>query len=266
MFRHQGKKRSAKNNLQIAVVLSFVAGIVNVVGFLFLSRLTTNVTGHFAFFIHDISIAEFWKGTIYLCYILSFLCGSFTSGWLIEDANYHKRQNKYFRPTLLECLTLGCVILFNTLWEHFPHELTTFMLLYAMGLQNSFVTKISNATVRTTHLTGLFTDLGIELSQLFYIRRNNYLQQEKNIKNSIRLRLFIVVFFFLGGFFAGFAFVKLSLGIKTLFFAIAILLAGLYYDDVRFRYLTERRKHRKPHLLMYAILSLFNLWQYFCYE
>lgn len=118
------------------------------------------------------------------------------------------------------------------------------MLLYAMGLQNSFVTKISNATVRTTHLTGLFTDLGIELSQLFYIRRNNYLQQEKNIKNSIRLRLFIVVFFFLGGFFAGFAFVKLSLGIKTLFFAIAILLAGLYYDDVRFRYLTERRKHR----------------------
>ena len=118
------------------------------------------------------------------------------------------------------------------------------MLLYAMGLQNSFVTKISNATVRTTHLTGLFTDLGIELSQLFYIRRNNYLQQEKNIKNSIKLRLFIVVFFFLGGFFAGFSYVELSLGIKTLFFAIIILLAGLYYDDVRFRYLTERRKHR----------------------
>ena len=244
MFRHQGKKRSAKNNLQIAVVLSFVAGIVNVVGFLFLSRLTTNVTGHFAFFIHDMSIAEFWKGTIYLCYIISFLCGSFTSGWLIEDANYHRRQNKYFRPTLLECLVLGLVISYNTLWEQFPHEITTFMLLYAMGLQNSFVTKISNATVRTTHLTGLFTDLGIELSQLFYIRRNNYLQQEKNIKNSIKLRLFIVVFFFLGGFFAGFSYVELSLGIKTLFFAIIILLAGLYYDDVRFRYLTERRKHR----------------------
>ena len=102
MFRHQGKKRSAKNNLQIAVVLSFVAGIVNVVGFLFLSRLTTNVTGHFAFFIHDMSIAEFWKGTIYLCYIISYHCGSFTSGWLIEDANYHRRQNKYFRHTLLE--------------------------------------------------------------------------------------------------------------------------------------------------------------------
>ena len=39
--------------------------------------------------------------------------------------------------------------------------------MFAMGLQNALVTKISNATVRTTHLTGLFTDLGIELSQLF---------------------------------------------------------------------------------------------------
>lgn len=46
-------------------------------------------------------------------------------------------------------------------------NIIAFSLLFAMGLQNALVTKISNATVRTTHLTGLFTDLGIELSQLF---------------------------------------------------------------------------------------------------
>ena len=61
MFRHQGKKRTAKHNLQIAVVLSFVAGMVNVTGFLFVGKLTTNVTGHFAYFIYDVSVAEFWK-------------------------------------------------------------------------------------------------------------------------------------------------------------------------------------------------------------
>lgn len=247
MFRHQGKNRSAKNNLEIAVVLSFVAGMVNVVGFLFLSRLTTNVTGHFAFFIYDMSIADFWKGTIYLLYIICFLLGSFTSGWLIEDANYHKQQNKYFRPTLLECLVLGGVVLFNHINKDFPHEVTTFMLLYAMGLQNSFVTKISNASVRTTHLTGLFTDLGIELSQLFYLKRNNYFQQEQKIKNSIKLRLSILIFFFVGGFFAGFSYIEMRLGFKTLLFAIVILLSGLYYDDLRFRYLTKKRKHRKFH-------------------
>ena len=40
-----------------------------------------------------------------------------------------------------------------------------------MGLQNALVTKVSQSVVRTTHLTGLFTDLGIELSQLFFYRK-----------------------------------------------------------------------------------------------
>jgi uncharacterized membrane protein YoaK (UPF0700 family) len=44
-------------------------------------------------------------------------------------------------------------------------------MLFAMGMQNAMVTKISQSIVRTTHLTGLFTDLGIELSQLFFYKK-----------------------------------------------------------------------------------------------
>ena len=47
-------------------------------------------------------------------------------------------------------------------------------LLFVMGIQNSLVTKVSVSVVRTTHLTGLFTDLGIELSQLFFYRQINH--------------------------------------------------------------------------------------------
>ena len=54
MFRHQGKSRTLKHNLQIATVLSFVAGIVNVTGFLAIQERTTNVTGHFAQFIYEL--------------------------------------------------------------------------------------------------------------------------------------------------------------------------------------------------------------------
>ena len=75
MFRHQGKSRTLKHNLQIATVLSFVAGIVNVTGFLSFKQLTTNVTGHFAFFMDDIAEFKFWKGSIYFLYIFSFLFG-----------------------------------------------------------------------------------------------------------------------------------------------------------------------------------------------
>jgi uncharacterized membrane protein YoaK (UPF0700 family) len=40
-----------------------------------------------------------------------------------------------------------------------------------MGLQNALVTKISNAEIRTTHITGLVTDLGIEFGRLVYWNR-----------------------------------------------------------------------------------------------
>jgi len=83
MFRHQGKSRTLKHNLQIATVLSFVAGLVNVSGFLALKQLTTNVTGHFALFINDVANLEFWRGTVYFLYIFSFFFGSFSSSLLI---------------------------------------------------------------------------------------------------------------------------------------------------------------------------------------
>ena len=54
MFRHQGKNRTFIHNLRLATLLSFVAGIVNVTGVLSIQTLTTNVTGHFAYFAEEI--------------------------------------------------------------------------------------------------------------------------------------------------------------------------------------------------------------------
>lgn len=65
MFIHTGKNRTLQHNLKIASLLSFVAGIVNVAGFLSVQRLTTNVTGHFAFFVDEIFKFNFWEGFIF---------------------------------------------------------------------------------------------------------------------------------------------------------------------------------------------------------
>ena len=101
MFRHQGKKRTLVHNLRIATVLSFVAGIVNVSGFLAFRQLTTNVTGHFALFINDVSNFDFWKGTVYFLYIFSFFLGSFTSGFLTEKFGKNKELKIYVFPTTI---------------------------------------------------------------------------------------------------------------------------------------------------------------------
>lgn len=240
MFRHQGKSRTLKHNLQIATVLSFVAGIVNVTGYLAFKQLTTNVTGHFALFIYDVADFAVWKGTIYFLYIFSFLFGSFTSSFLIEKFRENKRLNVFLLPTIIECLILISIGFLSNIIEIETPHLIVCLLLFAMGLQNSFVTKISDAVVRTTHLTGLFTDLGIDISHLFF--RKSYPQREM-LNANIKLRVYIISFFFAGGLVGGFLYSKLDLKLNTLIFGALILLASLFYDDFRYHVIKTKRKY-----------------------
>ncbi len=240
MFRHQGKSRTATHNLQIATILSFVAGIVNVSGFLAYQQLTTNVTGHFALFINDVANFDFWKGTIYFLYIFSFLLGSFSSSFLIEKFQENGRLNVFVLPTLIECLILISIPITNYFIPIEYPDLIICLLLFAMGLQNSFVTKISDAIVRTTHLTGLFTDLGIDISHLFFPK--SYPQKEK-LKANIRLRIYIISFFFLGGIIGGFLYSKADWKLNTLLLGALILVISLLYDDLRYGLIKTKRKH-----------------------
>lgn len=94
-----------------------------------------------------------------------------------------------------------------------------------MGLQNALVTIISNSVVRTTHLTGLFTDLGIEFSQLFFYKDDEH---RNKLISSIKLRLTIVFTFFIGGIVAGLLYPFIQM--KTLILASMILIIGLGID------------------------------------
>ncbi len=158
MFRHKGKTRTLKHNLNIASLLSFVAGIVNVAGFLAVQRLTTNVTGHFAFFVDEIFKLNFWQGFTYFLYIFFFFLGSFVSNLLVEVISKTNDRLIYIIPTIIESTILFLLAVFGQFLISQNPDLLACSLLFAMGLQNSLVTTISNATVRTTHLTGLFTD------------------------------------------------------------------------------------------------------------
>ena len=240
MFRHQGKSRTIKHNLRIATVLSFVAGIVNVTGFLSIKQLTTNVTGHFALFLNDVANFEFWRGTIYFLYIFSFLFGSFFSSFMIEVFRKNKKLNVYFIPILIECLILITIALLSNVVQISYPDLIACSLLFAMGLQNSLVTKISSAIVRTTHLTGLFTDLGIELSQLFFPKMH---PNRSELKSTIKLRIYIILFFFAGGLVGGLFYSKFNLELNTLILGAFILLMSLFYDDMRYNLIKTKRKY-----------------------
>lgn len=234
MFRHQGKRRTLSHNLRIASLLSFVAGLVNVAGFLAVQKLTTNVTGHFAFFVDEIFKLNFWAGLNYFLFILFFFLGSFFSNLSIELVTRINERLIYRIPIIIESLILILVAVFGQkLILHAPNILA-YSLLFAMGLQNSLVTTISNATVRTTHLTGLFTDLGIELSQLFFYKLE---EQKHKLHSSIKLRLTIISFFFLGGLIGGILFTAIHL--YVLAFAATLLLIGLVYDNIKLKLIRQ---------------------------
>jgi uncharacterized membrane protein YoaK (UPF0700 family) len=238
MFRHKGKTRTFKHNLSIASLLSFVAGIVNVAGFLAVQRLTTNVTGHFAFFVDEVFKLNFWQGFIYFLYISFFFLGSFVSNLLVELLSKKSVSLIYVVPTLIESLILLFLAVFGQLLISQSPNLLACSLLFAMGLQNSLVTTISNATVRTTHLTGLFTDLGIELSQLFFYKQKD---QKHKLYSSIKLRLTIITFFFLGGLLSGIFYSTLKLYVLAI--AAIILIIGILYDDLKLRLIRQNRSH-----------------------
>lgn len=240
MFRHQGKTRTLSHNLKIASLLSFVAGMVNVAGFLAVQRLTTNVTGHFAFFVDEVFKLNFLEGFIYFLYIFFFFLGSFVSSFIIEIISQKDDHYIYVVPASIECLILLIIGFWGQdLIIKSPNSIAC-SLLFAMGLQNSLVTTISSASVRTTHLTGLFTDLGIELSQLFFYKAK---EQKNRLMSSIKLRLTIISFFFIGGIAGGVLYTKV--GLHTLIFAAIALISGLIYDNIKFKLILLRRKLKR---------------------
>ncbi|MGC5745943.1 YoaK family protein [Chryseobacterium sp. NFX27] len=241
MFRHRGKRRTYSHNLKLASALSFVAGIVNITGVLSVKVLTTNITGHFAFFSEEILFKKHQSAFMYLLFILFFLMGSFISSLIIEFYRNGKKIRPHTFPIIIEIILLSFVGLSGDLPRAFSlsSHIIAYILLFSMGIQNSLVTRVSQSVVRTTHLTGLFTDLGIDLSQIVFNKEYTAHQQ---LKKSIFLKLVIIICFFSGCIVGGLLY-KLFY-IKTLLFASGFLVYIIWYDRILYRYYFLRRKLR----------------------
>jgi uncharacterized membrane protein YoaK (UPF0700 family) len=96
--------------------------------------------------------------------------------------------------------------------------LTILVLCFIMGLQNAVITKISHAEIRTTHVTGLVTDLGIELGKLLYINRLSRDTLVVANRSKLQLHIKLIGSFFVGGLLG-------ALGFKTLGFITTVPLS-----------------------------------------
>jgi uncharacterized membrane protein YoaK (UPF0700 family) len=171
---------SMRQKSRLAISLSWIAGFTNAIALLGLGTVVSHVTGTSTNFAKSIGAGE-WRDAGFFGYLLlTFVAGSALSAVMTETARRRGWRSKYILPIAVEAALLA-LIAFH-LARHpladprFPDMLAGVASL-AMGLQNATITQISGAVVRTTHLTGIFTDLGIETVQYFFWYKDRMAQR-----------------------------------------------------------------------------------------
>ncbi len=160
-----GKHRTEAGDARLGVILAFTAGAINAGGFLAVGYYTSHMSGIISSFADFVALHKWQAAGLSVLYVLSFFLGSVTSSLLINWAR-HRNLHSEFALTLL--LEAGLLLLFGLLARDL--NITVSLLCFTMGLQNSLITKISHSEIRTTHMTGIVTDLGIECGRFLYER------------------------------------------------------------------------------------------------
>lgn len=172
MFR--GHAHSFTQQARLAISLSWIAGYTNALTVLACSQVTSHMTGSVSQVGVEIA-AGHWSQAGYLASLVGmFLCGAFLSGVLTEAGRVHRVQSVYVVPMVVEAVLLAVFALLID-WQAIgqldgadAHVWLTFLPAFAMGLQNATITRISGGVVRTTHVTGVITDLGLDLAHVVF--------------------------------------------------------------------------------------------------
>lgn len=171
LHRLTGSHRTRSANRQLGAVLAFVAGAVNAGGFLAVRRYTSHMTGVISGMADDLATGDVALALAGLASLLAFMAGAACTALLINWARQRQMHGKFALALLLEAALLLAFGLLGAHLDTLAHLLVptaVLLLCFIMGLQNAIVTKISQAEIRTTHMTGVVTDLGIELGRLLY--------------------------------------------------------------------------------------------------
>ncbi|WP_035933859.1 YoaK family protein [Knoellia aerolata] len=222
--RLAGADRTARRNAWLAAVLALVAGTLNSVGFVAVSVYTSHMTGITASIADQLVRGSLGLVVIGVEALASFVLGAMTCALVFNWGRRRGLRGKFANVLLLEAVL---VLAFGGLadqlvWEHRGHVFVV-VLCFTMGLQNATITKVSDAQIRTTHVTGMVTDIGIELGKHLYRSR---MPGEPPVRADLRklgMLAGLVTLFLLGGVLGAAGY--LTLGFQVLIVPALVLFA-----------------------------------------
>jgi len=244
LLRARRGRRQHLLDRQLAWTLAFVAGAINAGGFLAVGAYTSHVTGSISRAADELVLGNPRTAVAALAMVGCFLAGAFTTGLLVQLGIRLHLRGRYAMALALEALLLVVFGLRGTtLARH--HELvvpaTTALLCFLMGMHNAVVTHISSAVVRTTHMTGVVTDIGIELARWLLGHRQPHASDEHALRSTLSLHALILLAFFGGGLVGALGFGTLGYSISLAFaFLLLVLAVRPIALDLRLRARRER--------------------------
>ena len=162
--------RSAAADTTLATIQAAIAGAANAGGFVLLGHYTSHMTGYLSQLADNLAVQNIGLVISAAVAIALFVAGAASAAFTINWARQHRPLQQYALPIsvqgglFLALTALGAV--------GFSQAVTSVaalgLLAFIMGYQNATITKISGARIRTTHATGMVTDVGIELGRAAY--------------------------------------------------------------------------------------------------
>ncbi len=179
MFHHRADDAVQKRIFLKWYLLSFLSGNVNAGAFMATGRFVTHVTGFHTLAGIDAANGA-WDHVLGMLSVpIFFLAGAIISAYLVDHRFHRGLQPHYDRAMALATVCIlsaslgGYFDFFGDFGARFNLQkdyLFLALLCLASGLQNATLTTASGSTVRTTHLTGITTDLGIGLVKVWSMK------------------------------------------------------------------------------------------------
>ncbi|KAF6669362.1 DUF1275 domain-containing protein [Pantoea sp. EKM101V] len=193
--------RSHSADTRLACTLAAAAGSLNTAAFEIVGFFSANMTGNVSLLSDHLAKANPGTGLFFLAIVILFIAGSALSTLVINSGRRRNIRTIYAFVILAEGAAL---IVLGVIENHFPPLSPGVVLIlslsFLMGLQNAVVTRISDARVRTTHVSGTATDIGIELAMLFEVLRRKISPKEAPLYLSrLRLHVLTLLAFLAGG-------------------------------------------------------------------
>lgn len=252
-FRHlAGQHRSDPSNRSLGLLLAFNAGAINAGGFLVVQQYTSHMTGFVSMLADNLVLGDMVLMLAAVGALLAFMSGAAVTAILVNWARQYRLHSSYALPLLLVALLMlvfGLMGAVTLQWRTpFAVPATVLLLSFMMGVQNATVTKMSHSEIRTTHMTGVITDLGMELGKLVYWNRASRPPERHVRANQMRLRLFagLLGMFLLGGMAgaAGFQYGGFGFVLPLALIILSLSLPPLWLDRRRIQRLLRLRRRK----------------------